>query len=76
MKKEKVGNYVSLNLLKTFLGVEPEKSSLFSINEQVFYLKLVRVVLRYYIQNMSPVCSLSSTRIHSEQKIDHIKVQR
>ena len=49
MKKDKMGNYVTLVSLKEFLSVEPEKSSLYSVNEQFFYLKLVRVVFKFYL---------------------------
>ena len=65
MKKEKVGNYVTLSILKDFLGVEPDKIELYSISEQTFFLKVVRVLFKYYLDSNSLLCSLTSNRIQS-----------
>lgn len=76
MKKERVGNYVTISILKNFLGVEPEKRELYSISEQTLFLRIVRVLFRYYLHHISCLCSLTSNRIQSEQKIEHVRVQR
>ena len=76
MKKERIGNYVTLPVLKEFLGVEPEKADLHKLGEQELYLELVRVLLRHYLNHVSTLCSLTSNRIRPEQKLEHVKVQR
>jgi hypothetical protein len=75
MKKERVGNYITMSILREFLEVEPQQS-FYPVEEQRFYLKLIRVVFMYYINSVSPVCSLTSTRIQKDYKIEHIRVQR
>jgi hypothetical protein len=76
MKKERVGNYVTLTSLKTFLGVEPEKADLYPVGEQQEYLRIIRVMFEFYLKHISILCSLTSNRIQSDQKVEHVRVQR
>ena len=49
MKKDNIENYVTLASLRSFLSVDSKKNELYSLDEQLFYLKLVRVVFKYYL---------------------------
>lgn len=68
--------HVNKDTLKEIVShVDPE-SSIYEVEEQMFYNKVCRILIGYYIRELAKLKILNSTRVKSTSKLDHLNAHR
>ena len=74
--KNKLSVHVNVKALETATFHIDEHSSIFPISVQMFYNKVARMAIRFYLIEIGPIVTLNSQRLRNTSKGDHLRAQR
>lgn len=74
--KEAMNHYVNQSSLSVFCQYADPDFAVYSKEEQDFYLKVSRVVARHFLRWLSPSVTLTSRRMSSNKKFEHLRTRR
>jgi len=74
--KSAISGYTSKNILHLIITFCDPSSTIFSIDEQLYYNMVCRVAIGYYLKIEGPLKLLTSKKEHKTHKVDHFKIYR
>ena len=74
--KQKNNNYINEEALIHYCRLHEPECELFGEEEQKVYLKISRILVKYFIDNEVRINILTSSRMKNETKNGHLKVLR
>ena len=74
--KEKINHYVNSDVLFLFTQHQDPDCYIYSEQEQETYLKMSRILIRYFFMNDFETINLTSTKMRSDKRRDHLKMRR
>lgn len=74
--KQKLHLRVNKNTLHTISNNLDLSEDIFTVEEQLFYNRITRILINYYIQDVAKLKILSSGRVKCTNKIDHLRAHR
>lgn len=74
--KQKLNHYVNEKSLSVLCQYQEIGINLFQEEEQAFYLKLARILAKYFLTNHLPFLALRSKRMVNDKRIEHLKIKR
>ena len=74
--KEKLHVHVNRETLKKLINHLDLHSLIFTVEEQLFYNRICRVLIFYYLRQIAKITILSSGRVKQTNKKDHLQAQR
>ena len=74
--REKINHYVNEDTLNILNVLHEAECEVYSEEEQRFYLKVCRVIVHHFLNNESAILTLTSKRMNTNKKQDHLKAKR
>lgn len=74
--KEKLNHYVNEKSLMALCKVQEIGIGLFSFEEQMFYLKLARILAKHFIEEILPFLIVHSKRMFEDKRTEHMRIRR
>jgi hypothetical protein len=74
--KERLNHYVNEKSLCALAQLQEIGIGLYDEQEQLFYLKLARILARHFMENILPFLIQHSKRMFEDKRIEHLKIRR
>jgi hypothetical protein len=74
--RNRLSVHVNIKALEQAVTHLDKRTTAFTIEEQLFYNKVARIAICYYLKAIGPLVSLNSQRLRNTSKEDHLKAQR
>ena len=71
-----MNHYVNEKSLVALCQCQEIGIGLFSKEEQMFYLKLARILAKHFMEHILPYLILHSKRMFEDKRIEHLKIRR
>lgn len=71
-----MNHYVNQNTLDLFKTPNPKFLDVFPQEEQLFYLKVTRIMVSFFLNNICPLLTVKSKRMGKEKRIEHLRARR
>ena len=74
--KERLNHYVNEKSLVALCKVQEIGIDLFNFEEQMFYLKLARILAKHFIEEILPFLIIHSKRMFDDKRAEHMRIRR
>jgi hypothetical protein len=74
--KENMNHYVNQHTLTLFREPNRKFEDIFGLAEQSYFLKVTRIMIGHFLNNISPLLTIKSKRMGKEKRIEHLRVRR
>jgi hypothetical protein len=76
MIKAKISHYVNEETMRVFLKTNDPEQNIYGLEEQLFYNKVSRILIFYFLSSEAETSTLTSKRMDRTKKVLHIQAQR
>ena len=74
--KEQTNNYVNVDSLAILNIMQEPECEIYSAEEQQAYMKISRILVHYFLMNEFDAMNLTSKKLKSDKRVDHLKFRR
>lgn len=74
--KDKLNHYLNAESLLALRDLQEPSCEVYSEEEQRLYNKISRLLVQYFLKHEYDIIILTSKRVHSQKRLDHITTKR